>query len=223
LALRAKFGLGGDSVVITFVGTFGQWHGVDILARAIRSLVDTSEAWLQQRRVHFLLIGDGLKMSEVKTILSTDRCRRFATLVGLVPQHEAPSYLATSDVLVSPHVKNPDGTRFFGSPTKLFEYMAMGKGIVASDLDQIGEVLQDSLRVGRLPTSAPNGEETALAVLGEPGSVEDLIGGVRFLVEQDLWREALGRNARREALTKYTWAHHVDAIVRGLERTCAPR
>ena len=50
--------------------------------------------------------------------------------------------LAACDVLASPHMGNPDGTRFFGSPTKLFEYMAMGRAIVASDLEQIGEVLE---------------------------------------------------------------------------------
>jgi len=47
------------------------------------------------------------------------------------------------DILLSPHVPLEDGKRpFFGSPTKLFEYMAMGNGIVASRLGQIGECWQ---------------------------------------------------------------------------------
>ena len=53
-----------------------------------------------------------------------------------------PSLLDACDILVSPHVPLDAGAEFFGSPTKLFEYMAMGKGIVASRLGQIGEVLQ---------------------------------------------------------------------------------
>jgi glycosyltransferase involved in cell wall biosynthesis len=48
--------------------------------------------------------------------------------------------LDACDILVSPHIPLADGSDFFGSPTKIFEYMAMGKGIVASRLGQIGEV-----------------------------------------------------------------------------------
>src|SRR5206468_4708183 len=129
------------------------------------------------------------------------------------PQRDAPAYLAASDVLVSPHVPNTDGTRFFGSPTKLFEYMSMGKGIVASDLEQLGEVLRDSLRVGELPTAGPAPSATQLAVLSRPGSVEDLMEGIAFLVDHHEWRSALGRNARREVERRYTWLHHVGAIL----------
>ena len=71
----------------------------------------------------------------------------------LPTQTEAPRILAASDILLSPHVPNPDGTPFFGSPTKLFEYMAMAKPIVASDLDQVGWVLK-GWRAGE-PLRAP--------------------------------------------------------------------
>src|SRR5206468_9930424 len=105
--------------------------------------------------------------------------RELYTLVGLVPQGEAPSYLAAADVLLSPHVANPDGTRFFGSPTKLFEYMAMGRAIVASELEQIGEVLAGSHHVGR--DGMPPTERTlarSLGLLVTPGSQDELIAAI---------------------------------------------
>jgi len=217
LALRRTHGIAPDAVLVTFIGTFGQWHGVDVLAQAIARLVREQRGWLTRSRVHFLLVGDGLKMPIVREILAGTDMERFVTLSGLIPQAEAPAYLAASDVLASPHVANADGSRFFGSPTKLFEYMAMGKAIVASDLDQIGEVLRDSVRVQTLPEDAPADAEERLAVLFEPGSVGELIRALRFAIDRPEWRRALGRNARAEALAKYTWAHHTGAILDRLD------
>ena len=138
-----------------------------------------------------------------------------------MPQAEGPLYLAASDILLSPHVPNADGTPFFGSPTKLFEYMAMGKGIVASELDQIGDVLGNALLASALPLDTPAGDETRLAILAAPGSVDELLAGIRFLVERPDWRDVLGENARREALARYTWSHHVGAILEGVESLAA--
>lgn len=213
-ALRARHGIPADAVVVTFIGTFGQWHGAEVLAQAIRRLIENHQGWVKAKKVHFLLVGDGSKMPEVRKNLGDHAQGPFVTLAGLVPQHEAPLYLAASDILSSPHVPNADGSRFFGSPTKLFEYMAMGKAIVASDLDQIGEVLANGLKVSNLPLDDEANNEP-LALLSQPGSVLQHADGIRFLVDHQNWRERLGRNARREALNRYTWRHHVQAILAG--------
>ena len=104
--------------------------------------------------------------------------------------------------MVSPHVANTDGTRFFGSPTKLFEYMSMGKAIVASDLEQIGTILKTSLRSDDLPAGDPQEQERRLALLCPPGDVEALEGALRFIVGRPAWRKTLGANARAEVLAK---------------------
>ena len=217
LAQRGALDLQPDDVVATFVGTFGAWHGVDLLARAIRRLVDEDESWLRSSRVRFLLVGDGLRMADVRQILGS-KADPYVRLTGLVPQAEAPSYLALSDLLLSPHVGNPDGTPFFGSPTKLFEYMAAAKPIVASRLDQIADVLTPSLSAADLPTGDPQGAADEIGVLATPGREDELISGLRFLVEHPEWRKALGENAHARALARYTWRHHVDAILEGLDR-----
>ena len=215
--LRRSLGIAPDAVVVTFIGTFGQWHGVEVFARAIRRLVDQHRGWLERSRVRFLLVGDGPKMPEVRQALSDEPYASFVTLTGLVPQADSPRYLALSDVVTSPHVANTDGSRFFGSPTKLFEYMAMAKPIVASDLEQLGVILQAGVRASALPEGEPGAEERRLALLCTPGDDESLSRALRFAVDQPSWRAALGRNARAEALAKYTWAHHVAAILAGLE------
>jgi glycosyltransferase involved in cell wall biosynthesis len=220
-AIRNSYGACADAVVVTFIGTFGQWHGAEVLAQAICRLAESARPWLEAKRVHFALVGDGKQMPLVRGLLNSPACRPFCTLVGLVPQHRAPAYLAAADVLVSPHVPNADGSRFFGSPTKLFEYMAMGKGIVASRLEQIEEVLSPALDAGALPADAPTGESSERAVLAEPGSVEELVRALKFLIERENWRRRLGQNARRAALENYTWQHHVEAILVALDRRLA--
>ena len=89
----------------------------------------------------------------------------------------------------------------------------MGSAILASNLEQIGTVLHGSLTVAQLPTEGPSVALEASAVLTPPGDLDGLCRGLRFLVEHPDWRSSLGANARREALARYTWDRHVDAIL----------
>jgi glycosyltransferase involved in cell wall biosynthesis len=215
--LRARYGIAPHERLIAFIGTFGQWHGVDVLARAIARLRTNHAEWLKRNNCRFMLVGDGMKMNEVRRVINDAGADDICVITGLVPQHEAPLHLAAADLFLSPHVSNTDGSKFFGSPTKLFEYMAMDRGIYGSRLDQIGEVLSPSLDVKNLPGPDISPQETNLevAVLGEPGDVDDLIAGIQFLVERPEWAERLAANARRKALSDYTWQRHVQAILDG--------
>lgn len=219
--VREALGIPLQAELLTFVGTFGQWHGTDVLAAAIRKLIDEDGAWLERWRVHFLLVGDGVLAPKVRSKLGPALGAPFVTLAGLRPQADTPGSLAASDILLSPHVPNPDGTPFFGSPTKLFEYMAMAKLIVASDLDQIGWVLK-GWRPGTPPPAGGAASEAALLV--KPGSLEGLIEGIRRAVEMPVpEREALGTTARRLALESFTWDKNVAAVIaRAREATDAP-
>jgi glycosyltransferase involved in cell wall biosynthesis len=100
--------------------------------------------------------------------------------------------------------------------------MAMAKPIVASDLDQIGSVLRPGLPVEALPAHGPRPDSGELAVLAEPGDVEALALGIRFLVERPEWRTVLGANARARALQRYTWRDHVAAILERLHEVLGP-
>jgi glycosyltransferase involved in cell wall biosynthesis len=205
-----------EADLLTFVGTFGTWHGTEVLATAIRRLIDTDSAWLERRRVHFLYVGDGALAPMVREILGRGQGAPFVTLAGVRPQPETPRTLAGSDILLSPHVPNPDGTPFFGSPTKLFEYMAMAKPIVASELDQIGWVLK-GWRPGEAPPAKGAVGRASAAVLVEPGSVDSLVAGIKRAVEMPAAeREAMGAEARRLVLESFTWDRNVAAVLERL-------
>jgi glycosyltransferase involved in cell wall biosynthesis len=82
--------------------------------------------------------------------------------------------------------------------------MAMGRGIVASDLDQIGEVLQHG--------------KTGWLV--KPGDMESLWMGLKTLVDDEKLRTGLGLAAREEVIRKYTWQEHTHRIIEKLMEYC---
>ncbi|OLE53372.1 MAG: hypothetical protein AUG51_13120 [Acidobacteria bacterium 13_1_20CM_3_53_8] len=189
-AERAKLGIAKDEVLVGFIGTFGPWHGVMALAEAIGMIPENA-------RVRFLLVGEGKLRGDVERSLSETGACPLVIFTGQVAHDRVPALLDACDVLVSPHVPLADGSLFFGSPTKLFEYMAMGKGIIASRLGQIGDVLED--------------EETALLV--EPGDAGELSRAIMRMAESVELRATLGQSARRAAIERHTWAHNAARVL----------
>lgn len=214
---RAAWGVPAEAVVVTFLGTFGAWHGAEVLAEAVASLATKDEDAFGRLRAHVVFAGDGPRLAAVRAIIDRSAARAHCTFTGLVPQERAPALLAASDVLISPQGPQSDGRPFIGSPTKLFEYMAMAKGIVASALDQMADVMSPSLDARTLPTIAPAPDAPELGVLCRPSHVNDLAAAIRFLVTQPAWRARLGSNARARACARHTWRAHVMRIVEALE------
>ena len=195
--VRQKYSIE-NSYVFGFIGTFGDWHGVLVLIQAFHIVVDAIPSGRENLRL--LMVGDGKLMPDVEKYIIENRLSDCCILTGTVPQSEGAKYLSACDVLVSPHVPNSDGSRFFGSPTKLFEYMAMGKTIIASELDQIGEILDDSV-----------------AVLVPPGDVEQLSISMQRCYENPGAYSSLGKYARERVKERYTWKAHTDKIIKRVE------
>lgn len=189
-AVRRELGVMADETLAGFVGTFGPWHGVLTLAEAITLLPADSS-------VRFLLVGAGRFREEVERIIRAAGRERQVIFAGHVEHERVPALLDACDILLSPHVPLEDGSEFFGSPTKLFEYMAMGKGIVASRLGQIGEVLVD--------------QENAL--LTEPGNARELADAILRLDRSRDLRERLGAAARRVAIERHTWKRNAARVI----------
>lgn len=197
--IRRRYGIGVDDVVCGFIGTFTRWHGVLFLADAIPAVVE------RQPGARFLLMGDGDIRSNVADRLLrsgvSDRC----VFTGLIPHHDVPAHLAACDILLSPHLPFEDGTPFFGSPTKLFEYLAMGKAVLASRLGQIGEVIEPGVS----------------GILFEPGDMRDFVEALSALIGSRERRQELGAGARARVVREYTWQRNVERVLDFLRKRVA--
>jgi glycosyltransferase involved in cell wall biosynthesis len=189
--VRGEIGIGPHKKLVGFVGTFGPWHGVLALAEAIALTPKNDDD------IHFLFVGDGSLRAEVENKLRTSGDLDRVTFAGSVSHERVPALLDACDILVSPHVPLAGGSEFFGSPTKLFEYMASGKAIVASRLGQIADVLQDNEN----------------AVLVEPGNAKELSNAiVKLTADSDLLHR-LGQAARAAAVANHTWRGNAARVL----------
>jgi glycosyltransferase involved in cell wall biosynthesis len=187
--LARGLGLGND--VIGFAGAFHPWHGAQDLVEAF--------AILAPRRpdAKLLMIGGGGEELE--------KCRRLVlekglggrvVLTGKVPYERLPAHLNLCSVLVAPFSPSKDARRravfdrygLWWCPLKIFEYMAMGKPVVASDVGVISEYLEGA---GLL---YPEGDMTALA---------DRI--CSLLSDEELTKK-LGAAGRKNVEERFNWS-----------------
>ncbi|MCB0862236.1 MAG: glycosyltransferase family 4 protein [Solirubrobacterales bacterium] len=189
--VRRSLGFEDEDVVYGFVGTFGFWHGAPVLARSFASFAP------EHPQAKLLLVGDGEELPETLAILTEAGLGDRFVHTGRVEADRIPGLLGACDVLCSPHVPWPDGRPFHGSPTKLFEYMAAGRAILASELGQIGEVLDD--------------EETAILV--PPGDGDALAAAMGRVYGDPALRSSLGEAARSRTEEFHTWEKNAERIV----------
>ena len=124
-------------------------------------------------------------------------------LLGFVPNAQLAQRLAIADVLLMPYQKEVmvsggklDTARWM-SPLKMFEYMAMGRAILASDLPALREVLDDKM-----------------ARLVEPDDKDAWVAALIGLESEDA-RKGLAGSAR-DAVAQYDWRRRADLMLAGL-------
>ena len=183
-SIRWRFGIE-DRLVLGFTGFMRDWHGLD-------SVIDLVAESDPSRKLHLLLVGDGPALPELRRQATARNVSDRVTFAGLVARDEIADYVAAFDIAMQPQVVA------YASPLKLFEYMALGRAIVAPSMPNICEVLT-------------NGED---ALLFDPADGSAFRAAVERLCADPALRERLGCAARaaidRQGLT---WANNARRIV----------
>jgi len=182
-AVRARYGLG-RSLVVGFAGSFTKWHGVELLIRAFAALSEFPEARL-------LLVGDGARRHDAALLAEELGLGGRVIFTGKVPHAEIPDHVAAMDVGVMP------ASNVFGSPVKVFEYMAMGRPAVGPRYVPLEEAIDDGVT----------------GLLFPPDDFEELAGCLRRLLADASLRERLGTAARRKVLSQHLWEHNAHSVV----------
>lgn len=129
-ALREKLGIN-DKVVLGYVGAFVHWHGIDWFVDEV------ADKLKDYPNLVLLLVGDGVCYEPIKERVQQAGVESQIILPGRVEHAEIPTYVEAMDYGILPDSND------YGSPMKLFEFMAMAKGMVAPDFTPISEVVAD--------------------------------------------------------------------------------
>ncbi len=128
--IRAQHGLG-TSLTVGFVGSLKPWHGVDLLLQAFQQ--EAEPDW------RLLIIGEGPEAASLKTLACQLGVDRQVLFVGAVHHDVIPQYVAALDIAVAPY---RGSAAFYFSPLKLYEYLAAGRAVLASDVGQISSTIR---------------------------------------------------------------------------------
>ena len=182
-------------LVIGFTGSLKPWHGVDVLIEAF--------ARVAQPNWRLLIVGDGPCRADLEAQVHSLPNPERIYFTGAVPHDRIPGYLAAMDIAVAPYRTVED---FYFSPLKLFEYFAMGKAVIASDIGQISQVIR-------------HGEN---GLLTEPGNANSLAEALEILANNGTLRASMAARSQDDVVTWIDIARRTIEIVRETQLSGSP-
>jgi glycosyltransferase involved in cell wall biosynthesis len=179
-----------------FVGALASWQGIDTILDAVRSPMWPSG-------VDLVIAGDGKERGRIETAARDDARIRW---LGTVPYSQTPALVARSLTSLVP-MTEASRSMFGLSPLKLFEAMASGIPVVASDLPGLGDVV----RTHDCGVTFPAGDADALA------------RSVAAIAADPARASEMGANGRAAAVDHYSWDARAGQTERVLLELAATR
>lgn len=182
-AFRERWHLGGE-LVVGYLGTYWEVEG-------LRSLLDATKAMVERkRRLKLLVCGrahKGVRCDDVGIIANELGIGDVVVEAGWQDTAGILGAMSAADVLVVP--KKADRANVAGFPTKLAEFLSMGKPVIASDVGDIGRYVRD-------------GEEILLT---RPGEVECLAHAIEEVLRTPDLARRLSTNGRAAAIREFDY------------------
>ena len=176
--------------ILGFVGYVRSWHGLPQIVRLLAHDSLLSKA-------NLLVVGDGPGVAQIVQQAQELGVSGRVCVTGIVGRDMLAHYITLFDIALQPEVTP------YASPLKLFEYMALGRAIVAPNAANIREILTDG----------------ADGLLFKPNDPASLARAIRELAASSELRAKLGAAAARKIIEDdITWernARKVISLIRG--------
>lgn len=181
-----------DPFTIGFLGSLKPWHGVDLMARAFIRLSR------RHPNYNLLIVGEGPMRKTLEAEFRRERCIDRVRFTGAVAYEDVPKVVANMDVGLAPYPKQSD---FYFSPIKIFEYMACGVPIVASDIGQIGDLMKNR----------------KTARLHRPGAILEMASLIEEVAKSPTAADRMARQARKMLCSRFTWKRNGERVLSMME------
>lgn len=191
---REKLGLT-NRFTVGYTGHFYTGRGMDLLTEIARQLPETNFLWVGGRDEDILPWQEKLKGHSINNV----------TITGFIPNNRLPLYQAAADALVMPYGKKISGSSGGDisrviNPMKMFDYLAAGRPIIASDIPVFHEILHESV-----------------AIFCQPENPDDWVRTIREVQKDQPLCEKMGILAKKEA-EKYTWKNRALTTLAKVEK-----
>ncbi|MBI4532185.1 MAG: glycosyltransferase family 4 protein [Candidatus Latescibacteria bacterium] len=169
------------------------YQGALMQGRGLFTILDVFQRFLNDQ-YHLAVLGDGPLASDLRKRVDLLGIEDRVTFFGQIPMEQLPAYTASADIGLC-LIENAGFSYLYSLPNKLFEYLAAGLPVVASDFPEIGRIVRR--------------EDVGLLV--DPGDPEAIEGAIMKLSD-DALRRHFALNAR-QAAQRYTWERESEYLI----------
>lgn len=173
--------------MLLYLGSLHPWKGVDTLILAMKYVT---------RPAHLVVVGGHrARIADLRALAEREGVAERVVFVGPVEPGRRFEWIHRADICLLPLTSTSIGSRYT-SPLKLFEYMAVGKPIVASDLPSMRVVLEPDKHALLVQESSADGFAKAIErLLRQPALGERLAAAARARAAEFSW-QARAQRAR---------------------------
>ncbi len=193
---RQKLNLPAEQKIILYTGHLFYWKGVDVLLEAAKQFSIFNFQF--SKNTEFIFVGG--TDADIANFRKKAEGHGNVKIMGRRPHWEIPLWQKAADILVLPSPAKYPESKYETSPVKLFEYMASGTPIVASDVPSVRNIVDERFVFFFEPDNPRKLAEAVRSVLANPGEAE---------------KKAV---AARKEVEKYSWERRKDAILSLIDR-----